>query len=268
MSILYQVFCIIFISFSLQACDNNSNPIKGALPAVVPITEPAEEQVKLPDFFIYKNVKDKKQAFFSFLYPLVTYENQRIRELRSHLSALKSQSSISIQEREWLQGLAAYYEVKLTDDKQPVTTQAAAIETLLSRVDEIPASLALAQAANESAWGTSRFAVQGNNLFGQWCFSQGCGLVPKGRVEGATHEVSAFKGPRESVQAYIHNLNTNRSYSSLRTIRSGLRQNQKNLSGASLAEGLELYSARGKSYTEELKSMIRINKLTRFEMPE
>jgi len=121
--------------------------------------------------------------------------------------------------------------------------------------------LALAQAANESAWGTSRFAQDGNNLFGQWCYTNGCGLVPSRRREGATHEVRRFDNIRDSVESYIHNLNTFPSYQMLRRIRQQLRQQDRPIDGVSLADGLESYSSRGLDYIVELQRMIYSNEL-------
>jgi Bax protein len=131
----------------------------------------------------------------------------------------------------------------------------------------IPASLALAQAANESAWGTSRFAQDGNNFFGQWCYSDGCGIIPSRRRQGDIHEVRRFDTVKDSVQAYIHNLNTFPSYQMLRRIRQQLRQQNRNLDGASLADGLESYSERGLDYIEELQTMIYSNNLLARDNP-
>jgi len=98
-------------------------------------------------------------------------------------------------------------------------------------VDTIPPSLALAQAANESAWGTSRFARQAHNYYGQWCFEKGCGIVPDRRDANKSHEVAAFDSPRESVARYLHNLNSNSAYKSLRDIRSRLKAANKPVTG-------------------------------------
>ena len=138
-------------------------------------------------------------------------------------------------------------------------------ETLLRRVDVVPPSLALAQAANESAWGTSRFARDGNNYFGQWCFEQGCGLVPKRRDEGRAHEVATFSSPVESVERYMANLNTHDAYRPLRERREQLRESEAPITGIQLAAGLEKYSERGEEYIAELRSMIRFNNLGAYD---
>ena len=132
---------------------------------------------------------------------------------------------------------------------------------LRHKLDVIPPSLILAQAANESAWGTSRFATKGNNLFGQWCFSKGCGLVPRGRAEGASHEVAKFSSPYRSVRAYIQNLNRHPTYQLLRDVRLEDRRDNAPLSGLELAEGLLGYSERGEEYIEEIRAMIHYNNL-------
>ena len=124
---------------------------------------------------------------------------------------------------------------------------------------------ALAQAANESAWGTSRFATKGNNLFGQWCFSKGCGLVPRGRVEGASHEVAKFSSPFRSVRAYIQNLNRHPTYQELRDIRQEDRRGKDPLSGVDMAAGLLGYSERGQEYVDEIRAMIHYNNLTFYD---
>jgi Bax protein len=156
--------------------------------------------------------------------------------------------------------MAAYYRINNFDIENDDDWQ-----ELLARVNAIPVSLALAQAANESAWGTSRFAREANNFYGQWCFQKGCGLVPARRDKNKTHEVAAFKSPKESVERYIHNLNSHNAYKTLRKIRNRLRTENKLITGIELAEGLLHYSERGKEYIKELQSMIKFNKLTRFD---
>ena len=121
--------------------------------------------------------------------------------------------------------------------------------------------MVLAQAAIESAWGTSRFARQANNLFGQWCFAPGCGIVPLHRPSDATYEVEKFPSVGAAVEAYYLNLNTHAAYRALRTIRRESRLQGKTLSGALMVAGLEKYSGRGIHYVEELRSMIRTNQL-------
>jgi Bax protein len=132
------------------------------------------------------------------------------------------------------------------------------------RVNIIPPAMALAQAAKESGWGTSRFASDGNNYFGQWCYKPGCGLIPKARKTGKSHEVAVFNSAKESVQAYMHNINTHQAYDELRAIRAKLQKTGKPLSGLDLLQGLHAYSERGQIYVKELESMIQFNQLEKF----
>ena len=128
------------------------------------------------------------------------------------------------------------------------------------RVDTIPEQLILVQAANESGWGTSRFAVHGYNFFGLWCFKQGCGFVPRDRNDDAEHEVARFRDLSHSVMTYIRNLNRLYAYQGLRQIRLQLREDKQPVTAKALSEGLMSYSERGQDYIDELQSMLRVNK--------
>jgi len=151
---------------------------------------------------------------------------------------------------EWLE---EEYRVKPT---QPLKTKLLA---LLQKIDVLPVELVLVQAANESAWGTSRFARKGYNFFGLWCFSKGCGFVPNRRNDGASHEVAKFDSLSRATYTYMRNLNRHDAYADLREIRSRLRANQIPITGVALAEGLMNYSERGAAYVEELQTMIQFN---------
>jgi Bax protein len=129
------------------------------------------------------------------------------------------------------------------------------------RVDVLPPSLVLAQAANESAWGTSRFALEGNSLFGQWCYVEGCGIVPRRRARGATHEVKSFDSVAGTVRAYFNNINTNQSYEYLRELRADMREEDQPIDSMVLAFGLEPYSQRGDRYVDEVQNIIMQNDL-------
>lgn len=212
-----------------------------------------------PDFSEFPAGDERKQAFYDYFVPLIKVENQRILADRARLEALIEKGSASASEQDWLARLADAYEFEedLGDADNWVS--------LLRRVDAIPPSLALAQAANESAWGTSRFAVDGNNFFGQWCFVEGCGLVPASRPEGASHEVAAFDSAAQSVRRYMNNINTHPAYAELRTLRAQLRAQGKAITGLALSPTLIRYSERGIDYIEELQTMIRFNRLERFD---
>ncbi|KGE03047.1 hypothetical protein HRUBRA_02364 [Pseudohaliea rubra DSM 19751] len=127
-------------------------------------------------------------------------------------------------------------------------------------MDVIPPGLALAQAAKESGWGRSRFAVEGNNLFGQWCFDPGCGIVPARRPEGSRHEVAAFDSVDEAIRRYMNNLNTHERYAPFRERRAALRARDTVLTGPALVAGLLGYSERGEVYLDELRAMMRQNR--------
>nr|WP_285817562.1 glucosaminidase domain-containing protein [Echinimonas agarilytica] len=133
------------------------------------------------------------------------------------------------------------------------------LQSIDSRINTVPVALALAQAAKESGWGTSRFARQGNNLFGQWCFSKGCGLVPLQRKPGAKHEVATFDSPAYSVDAYVRNINANGAYQLLRQHRQSLQNQAMPELVKALILGLGSYSERGQAYVHEVDAMIDNN---------
>jgi len=207
----------------------------------------------IPDLSNEKDVKTKKRKFFNALRPMVEIENQRVAGQRNFVLGLQQKDNLTDNESSRLVKLVKYY--RLETNKDGSTPWAA----LLKRVDTVPLELVLSQAANESAWGTSRFARKANNLFGQWCFTKGCGLVPSRRNAGSTHEVAAFKSPQLSVRSYLRNLNTGRVYKDLRTIRAQKRAEGKIATAFELAEGLSKYSERGQAYVKEIRSMIKYN---------
>jgi Bax protein len=228
-----------------------------------------EQAETLPDFAGYSQVSEKKQAFFDYLLPRVTAANQQVRVVRLKLLALKQglegedglAPSLSTESIAFLRQSASRYRVPNRDSlsEQEVLNQ------LLDRVDGIPPSLVLAQAANESAWGTSSFARNQLNLFGIWCYTENCGVVPKHRAAGATHQVAAFESVQDCIDYYLLNLNSHPAYTTLRALRSQLREKQEVLSGEHLAPGLLKYSQRGQLYVDELIEMIRFNHLDRLD---
>jgi len=219
------------------------------------------DKYPLPDFSDYTQVQQKKNAFFGYMLPLVKESNQLVIKDRRALEALaKNATELSFIEKMKLDRLADNYFVDRDSDNNPEI-----IAELLLRVDPVPPSLALAQAAIESAWGTSRFAVQGNNLFGQWCYKKGCGLVPLRRNSGTQHEVAKFDTVSESVGSYIRNINTHRAYQDLRVSRAQLRTERGSASGHQLAENLLEYSELREKYVHEVQAVIRINKLARYD---
>jgi Bax protein len=201
----------------------------------------------------------KKSLFFRSLLPLVLAQNRQIRIERARLTTLFSDGDLAPDSPPWhdVAAIAREYQVKGDLNAPDVRRE------LLSRVDEIPPSLALAQAANESAWGTSRFAREGNNLFGQWTWDKSQGMLPKQRPTGATHYVRRFQSLRASVRAYMRNLNTHGAYAELRDHRQRLRQGGVPVTGMRLAGGLTAYSERGMAYVNEIREMISFNRLQR-----
>ena len=218
----------------------------------------------VPDFASMKDVKQKKHSFFEYVYPMLEVANKAVLTKRKKLIQIQEDlaagDKLTTGETKFLVALSAEYSLKPKDP-----TSKKNVEKLLRAVDYVSPALGLAQAANESAWGTSRFAKQANNFFGQWCFKKGCGIVPARRDVGSKHEVRKFASTQESVHAYVKNINTGRAYSSLRSVRAKLRSKKTMLNGHDLAAGLVKYSARGQAYVKEIRSMIRTNKLKSYD---
>jgi Bax protein len=210
----------------------------------------------LPDMSVHPAGTERKAAFFEFLAPIVEARNDAIRSQREKLLRLAQKFAadghLSILDEIWLKRLAEDFAVDWHVDDI-----GAVIAELRHRVDIVPRPLVLVQAAKESGWGTSRFAREANNLFGQWCYRKGCGLVPARRAADASHEVRRFESVEDAVDAYLHNINTGNSYARLRQIRLALRERGKRPVAADLAEGLLFYSQRRGQYVEEVQSMLR-----------
>jgi len=210
-----------------------------------------------PDFGSLPAGKPRKAAFFAYLRPLVAQENARIAEERRELLVIADQlPDLGWFDRYRLRALAAEY---LSDPDG--LDDAETVQALLPRVDELPESLVLAQAAKESGWGTARFSVHGNNYFGQRCWDPGCGMVPNARAPGKRHEVATYESAQESVASYLHNLNTHDDYEALRERRVELRAAGRSPRGVPLAECLPRYSERRRAYVDEIQSLIDFNEL-------
>ncbi len=213
--------------------------------------------VFLPDFAAIRDVKSKKKKFFDFIRPAVVRQNNAIFATRAKLNIWLEQVSLglplSMQEYHKLNALVKRYRVN--KDASPLTQ----LNELLVRVDVVPMPLVLVQAANESAWGTSRFSRIGLNFFGIWCYQQGCGMVPGNRDTGAKHEVAAFKSLDEAVVHYFYNINSHNAYRVFRAIRFELRSKNQPLNPEILATGLLAYSERGADYVMDITKMLRHN---------
>ena len=203
-----------------------------------------------------ENTKKRKNLFIQIVLPLILEENTRIKVERKKLFAVLNKNNNSDSEIKWLKNKFKQYGVVNRD-----------LTTLKIRMDEIPVSLAIAQAAKETGWGTSRFALEGNALFGQWTFS-GEGIKPKGADIGDTHKVMKFKVLQASVRAYQRNLNTHSSYREFRKMRAIQRDNQGNLNSLELVNYLDKYAETGLEYTKILKKIIEQNNLTDFDDAE
>jgi Bax protein len=219
----------------------------------------------LPDFSAINDVRTKKQTFFSYMLPKIRQANDQILANRRLLMMIRDDlatgDALDEDDIQFVSSLKARYKINQQ------TSLRSTIDDLLIRVDVVPESLVLAQAANESGWGTSRFARQANNLFGVWCFSKGCGLTPKNRNEGLNHEVAKYESVQEGVIAYVHTINTNPAYIHLRDIRATTRSEEQHFSGHALAEGLLKYSSRGIDYVREIQQLIRVNDLQKYTLP-
>tara|TARA_B100000886_G_scaffold334446_1_gene289979 strand:- start:78 stop:911 length:834 start_codon:yes stop_codon:yes gene_type:complete len=237
--------------------------IKHALTDIQVISPPPIRE--LPDFASYADVQEKKSAFFNYLLPLVQFSNQLVRVDRERFKRVQSDpiNLKSPEAKKITRRLNSRYRIVL--ERFP---DLSFLEELDKRIGQIPESLALAQAAKESGWGTSRFSKQANNLFGQWCFTKGCGIIPARRSKGMIHEIQKFDSVGEAIEAYVKNLNTHRAYTSLREKRYSLLKEGKSPSGSELAITLTEYSERGAIYGEEVASLIRYNKLEAYDSPQ
>jgi len=201
-----------------------------------------------------KDAGQRKTVFLSLLLPLVLEANAHIsmerRRLRYAIDRQAAGRQLSQEMVAWLESLARRY--KGSPDR---------LDDLLLRVDTVPPSLVLAQAAAESGWGTSRFAVEGNAIFGQWTTAGGRGLAPLERPDGMSYKVRSFERLIDSVNAYLLNLNTHRSYRGFRGVRAEMRRAGKPLDGPVLAGELRRYSEKGDEYVDLLRDIIRKNRL-------
>ena len=200
-----------------------------------------------------ENTKKRKNLFIKIVLPLILEENNRIKLDRKRLFVILNKNNNSKSEKEWLKKKFKQYGVLNND-----------LSTLKIRMDEIPVSIAIAQAAKETGWGTSRFALEGNALFGQWTFS-GEGIKPAAADIDAKHKVMKFKVLKASVRAYQRNLNTHSSYKKFRKERAIQRDNDEKLNSIELVKYLDKYAETGDEYTKVLKKIIEQNSLSDFD---
>jgi uncharacterized FlgJ-related protein len=208
------------------------------------------------------SVLTKKRIFFRALAPLALRSNELILRDRKRVvelgGRLADNGALDNDDHMWFAQLAVRYGV-IKDEDDPIDGKV--VDELLRRVDAVPVSLVLSQCAEESGWGTSRFAAEGNALFGQWSWS-GQGIKPEQQREGmGDYRIAAFENPLASVMAYMMNLNTHQAYAALRAKRAEMRAAGETISGWALAETLDKYSERGEAYVESLHAIMRVNRL-------
>jgi len=209
---------------------------------------------KLPkDIKTLGDTKKKRELFIKIVLPLILSENSKITEDRKKLFKILGKNFNTVGERVWLKRRFKEYKI---DDRD--------LSKLKMRMDIIPVSIALAQAANESGWGTSRFALEGNALFGQWTWSKK-GISPKNKDPDQSHKILQFQVLKASVKAYKNNLNTHNAYKEFREVRAQLRQENKQIIGLDLIKYLKAYAAIGEKYVLIIEDIIEKNSLTDFD---
>ena len=210
--------------------------------------------MKLPkDLKTLGDTKMKRELFIKIVLPLILDENQKIMDDRKKLFKILAKNFNTVGEKVWLKRRFREYKIEDQD-----------LSKLKIRMDIIPVSIALAQAANESGWGTSRFALEGNALFGQWTWSKK-GISPANKDPNKTHKILQFQILKASVRAYKNNLNTHRAYKEFREVRAQLRQDDKQIVGLDLTKYLKNYAAIGEKYVSILENIIERNSLTDFD---
>ena len=204
--------------------------------------------LKTPNFDKIEDIQEMKKTFFDFLLPKINRKNNEIQSIRKKVI----EKDLSKEE------LTKIYKKYRIDEGLE-------IDALLEKIDIIPPSIVLSQAALESNWGRSRFAKFYHNYFGLWCFKRGCGVIPKKRDKGDTHEVAKFSSPAKAIDFYFLSLNRNKAYEVLRKIRQDKRVNGHSINGLSLSEGLGNYAEIGYEYVERVKKIINANELVKYD---
>ena len=209
---------------------------------------------KLPkDLKTLGDTKIKRELFIKIVLPLILNENEKIIEDRKKLFKILGKNFNTVGERVWLKRRFREYKIEDQD-----------LAKLKMRMDIIPVSIAIAQAANESGWGTSRFALEGNALFGQWTWSKK-GISPKNKDPDQSHKILQFQILKASVRAYKNNLNTHNAYQEFREARAKIRQEGKEIDGLDLTKYLKNYAAIGEKYVTIIEDIITRNLLTDFD---
>ncbi len=224
-----------------------------AVPRVLVINMPRE-------FNRIRVTADRKEIFLKTVLPLILMTNEEILKERKRLLRIMADKiesdQIPVVDKLWLAAISERYDIDIIN-----------LPELLRRVDIIPPSLALAQAAEESGWGTSRFAVEGNALFGQYTFQTSYVLTPKKREKGKEHNIQAFPSLLDAVRSYARNLNTHRAYRDFRNRRHTLRRIGQEITGTKLVPKLKSYSERGEKYINTIKTIMKSNRLNKLDKP-
>ena len=238
-----------FTQVDYQVADTPAGDL--VMPDVYPSSVPHDHR-KL------RSVSERKRVFLKLMMPLVLRANERVLKQRRKLLQIESKQTaglgVSPEDARWLSELAEHYGLESPN-----------VDALKKHVDVVPPSLALAQSAEESGWGTSRFAVEGNALFGQRIYHGDGGMVPLRRDPGKRHRVRKFNHLQESVSRYLHNLNTHWAYDKYRLARAKMRSKGQRLDSRALVGALDRYSERGAAYIRTIRSIISFNGLTAFD---
>lgn len=208
-----------------------------------------------------QSLNAEQQSFVVFMVPKINQANQQVFALRQRIIAIQTKSQtkkLSPLDLRFLNDTASSYKVPNFNSNDNVS-----MTELLKRVDIVPTSLVLAQAANESGWGASRFAKRADNFFGQHCYVKGCGIAP---ASGDTNfEVQKFHNAQDAINYYLYNLNSNSSYSGFRNARAQLRAFGKPLTGPDLVPYLVNYSQLGEGYISMINSMILAHGFSQYD---
>jgi len=206
-------------------------------------------------------IENKKRLFFRGIAPLILRGNELIMidrdRLKEKISLFNKNTPLTVKDNKWILALSALYKVKYSEGQLTLSV----LDELWKKVDIVPASLALAQAAEESGWGTSRFAAQGNAVYGQWTWGENAIKPEQQRKELGNYGIASFETLQQSICAYMLNLNTHNAYASLRDKRAELRKKNENITGYILAGQLTKYSERGEEYVKGLRSLMEYNRL-------
>jgi Bax protein len=217
------------------------------------------------DFGNIRSVDRKKRLFREVLLPIIRLENTQLQRRRDRLTDIIDQQegdgSLSPKQRKWVRKLMTRYEV-VEEDANDTSLTAEQFQILRRRLNVVPPSLVLAQAANESAWGTSRFCLKANNVFGEWTYDKSEGLKPEGISESAPHRIKIFPDVRSSLRSYMLNLNTHTAYESFRQLRA---EQNDSMNSLKLVQGLEQYSSRRGEYVESISNLIQYNDFRQYD---